>query len=171
MIELFLGDITNLEVECIVNAANPYLMRGGGVCGAIHRAAGMELDQYLDNTYTGCPTGEARISPGFQAKASFIIHTVAPIWKDGTQNEPVLLESCYIKTLELAKEHHIQSIAFPALGCGIYGYPIDQGTKIACETVKKILENNTREDNPCKVIFCCFSEETYNIYKKNMLEI
>ena len=161
MIEIVKGDITDLEVDCIVNAANTGLRRGSGVCGAIFRAAGEGLQEYLWDNYDGCPTGEARISPGFACLAKHIIHTVAPIWMGGTQNEPHLLRSCYEQTLQLALDHHIQSIAFPALGCGVYRYPIESATKIAYDVALKHSENNQM-----RIVFCCFDASVYNAYQK-----
>ncbi len=165
MIEIVKGDITTLEVDCIVNAANTRLHRGMGVCGAIFKAAGEGLQEYLWENYDGCPTGEARISPGFECLAKHIIHTVAPIWMGGIQNEPHLLRSCYEQTLQLALHHQIQSIAFPALGCGVYRYPIEEATKIAYNAAQKHAENHQT-----RIVFCCFSEIVYEAYQKLFAE-
>ena len=161
MIEIVKGDITTLEVDCIVNAANTRLSRGAGVCGAIFKAAGEGLQEFLWENYDGCPTGEARISSGFNCLAKHIIHTVAPIWMGGTQNEPHLLRSCYEHTLQLALHHQIQSIAFPALGCGIYQYPIESATKIALNVAL-----NHGKEHQTRIVFCCFSESIYESYQR-----
>jgi O-acetyl-ADP-ribose deacetylase (regulator of RNase III) len=168
-IEILKGDITKLKVDAIVNAANPSLLGGGGVDGAIHRTAGPELLEY-NRKLGGCKTGEAKISPGFKLPAKFIIHTVGPVWNVGKNNvteavtkEDSLLASCYKKSLKLAVENGIRTIAFPAISTGIYCFPLERATKIAVNEVKKFLERN---DSIEKVIFVCFDEETFQVYKK-----
>lgn len=160
-IELYKGDITKLKVDVIVNAANTSLLGGGGVDGAIHRAAGPELLKF-NKKLGGCKTGEAKISPGFNLPAKFIIHTVGPVWNGGKHNEDKLLADCYINSLKLAVENKIKSMAFPAISTGIYRFPLERATKIAITEVKEFLEKN---DTIEKVIFVCFDEETYEIYK------
>lgn len=160
-IELYKGDITKLKVDAIVNAANTSLLGGGGVDGAIHRAAGPELLKF-NKKLGGCKTGEAKISPGFNLPAKFIIHTVGPVWNGGKHNEDKLLANCYLNSLKLAVENKIKSMAFPAISTGIYRFPLERATKIAVTEVKKFLEKN---DTIEKVIFVCFDEETYEIYK------
>src|SRR5215510_10513263 len=135
-VEVVRGDITALDVDAIVNAANERMLGGGGVDGAIHRAAGHQLyDACLAvpevRPDVRCPTGQSRITPGFNLRARYVIHTVGPIWRGGTHDEPALLASCYRTALALGREHDIQSIAFPAISCGVYGYPLDQAAAIA----------------------------------------
>lgn len=161
-IEIHKGDITKLKVDAIVNAANTSLLGGGGVDGAIHRAAGPELLGY-NRKLGGCPTGEAKISPGFNLPAKFIIHTVGPVWNSGKNNEDKLLAGCYKNSLRLAIENGIKTIAFPAISTGVYHFPLERATKIAVNEVKKFLEKN---DSIAKVIFVCFDEATNQIYKK-----
>lgn len=161
-IEIHKGDITKLKVDAIVNAANTSLLGGGGVDGAIHRAAGPELLEF-NKKLGGCPTGEAKISPGFNLSAKYIIHTVGPVWNGGNKNEDKLLASCYKSSLKLATENEIKTIAFPAISTGVYRFPLGRATKIAVTEVKKFLERN---ESIKKVIFVCFDEETYQVYKK-----
>ena len=161
-IEIFRGDITKLKVDAIVNAANSSLLGGGGVDGAIHNAAGPELLEYC-RKLKGCPTGEAKITPGFNLPAKFVIHTVGPIWRGGIHNESQLLASCYKNSLNLAIENGIKTIAFPAISTGIYGYPLNDAAKIAVDVTLGFLENNSSID---KVIFVCFDERTYQVYQK-----
>lgn len=161
-IEILRGDITELRVDAIVNAANTSLLGGGGVDGAIHRAAGPELLEF-NRKLGGCSTGEAKISPGFKLPAKYIIHTVGPVWNGGKCNEDKLLANCYKNSLKLAVENKIKTIAFPAISTGIYRFPLERATKIAVGEVKKFLEKNESIE---KVIFVCFDEETYGIYKK-----
>jgi O-acetyl-ADP-ribose deacetylase (regulator of RNase III) len=160
-IQIQLGDITKLKVDAIVNAANNSLLGGGGVDGAIHRTAGPELLEF-NKKLGGCSTGEAKISPGFKLPAKFIIHTVGPVWNGGKNNEDKLLANCYKNSLKLAVENKIKTIAFPAISTGVYHFPLERATKIAITEVKKFLEKNESFE---KVIFVCFDEETYQVYK------
>ena len=159
-----MGDITKLACDAIVNAANKTLLGGGGVDGAIHRAAGPELLKEC-KTLKGCETGQAKITKGYNLKAKYIIHTVGPIYS-GKEEDKVLLANCYKNSLDLAKQNGITSIAFPAISTGVYAYPIDKATAIAVKTVKEWFENNS--DYEIEVIFCCFDEATYNPYKKEL---
>ncbi|WP_337866209.1 O-acetyl-ADP-ribose deacetylase [Ignavibacterium sp.] len=161
-IELHKGDITKLKVDAIVNAANTSLLGGGGVDGAIHRAAGPELLEF-NRKLGGCRTGEAKLSPGFKLPAKFIIHTVGPVWQGGANNEDELLANCYRNSLKLAVENQIKTIAFPAISTGVYSFPLERATKIAVTEVKKFLEKN---DSIEKVIFVCFDDRTYGTYEK-----
>ncbi|MEJ2493151.1 MAG: O-acetyl-ADP-ribose deacetylase [Ignavibacteriaceae bacterium] len=161
-IETYKGDITKLKVDAIVNAANTSLLGGGGVDGAIHRAAGPELYE-LNKKLGGCATGEAKISPGFNLPAKFIIHTVGPIWNDGNQNEDNLLANCYRNSLNLAIENNIKTIAFPAISTGVYRFPLERATKIAIAEVKNFLEQNDALE---KIIFVAFDERTCDCYNK-----
>lgn len=162
------GDITRYEVDAIVNAANESLLGGGGVDGAIHRAAGPEL---LDvcRLLDGCRTGEAKITPGFRLKAAHVIHTVGPVWRGGTHGEAALLSSCYQKSLELADANGIRTLAFPAISTGIYGYPLDQATAIAVGTVREYLENNP-QTIITEVTFVCFDDATLYAYEQAIEE-
>jgi O-acetyl-ADP-ribose deacetylase (regulator of RNase III) len=158
------GDITHCEVAAIVNAANESLLGGGGVDGAIHRAAGPELLAAC-RLLNGCRTGEAKFTPGFRLKATHVIHTVGPIWRGGTQGEADLLASCYRKSLELADANGIRTLAFPAISTGIYGYPLSQATKIAVGTVKTYLENHP-QTLITEIIFVCFDDATVRVYEQ-----
>ncbi len=155
------GDITKQNVDAIVNAANNTLLGGGGVDGAIHRAAGPELIEY-NRRLGGCLTGEAKISPGFKLPAKYIIHTVGPIWQDGRHDEDDLLTNCYRNSLEMAIENDVKTIAFPSISTGAYHFPLDRAAEIAVREVKNFLEKN---DDLEKVIFIAFDDETYNTYK------
>ncbi len=161
-INIYKGDITKLNVDAIVNAANTSLLGGGGVDGAIHRAAGPELLEF-NRKLGGCSTGEAKISPGFNLPAKYIIHTVGPVWNGGKNNEENLLANCYKNSLKLAVENGIKTIAFPAISTGVYHFPLERATNIAVTEVKKFLERNESIE---KVIFVCFDEKTYSIYQK-----
>ena len=161
-LEIIQGDITKLKVDAIVNAANNSLLGGGGVDGAIHRAAGPELMDF-NRKLGGCETGNAKISPGFNLPAKFIIHTVGPVWNGGKYNEDLLLANCYKNSLILARGNKIKSLAFPAISTGIYGFPLEGAAKIAVQTVQEFLRSN---GFILKVIFVCFDDRTYSIYKQ-----
>ncbi|HEX2393787.1 MAG TPA: O-acetyl-ADP-ribose deacetylase [Bacteroidales bacterium] len=166
-IELYHGDITKLSVDAIVNAANSSLLGGGGVDGAIHRAAGPGL---LDECrrLNGCPAGEARITGGYNLPARYVIHTVGPVWHGGERNEPAVLGSCYTESLNLALSKNLKSIAFPNISTGVYGFPKDKAADIAVKTVKEWIGNH-KDFN--KVIFAVFDEENYNIYQDKLKKI
>ena len=155
------GDITKLHVDAIVNAANTSLLGGGGVDGAIHRAAGPELLEAC-RKLNGCRTGDAKATPGFRLPAKWIFHAVGPVWNGGHRNEDELLAGCYRRALELAAEHKARSIAFPAISTGIYGFPADRAARIAVDTVKEHVEASGLE----LVNFVCFDERTLGIYEE-----
>ncbi len=157
-IELQQGDITNLEVDAIVNAANSRLAGGGGVDGAIHRAAGHARLQAACRKLGGCETGDAKITPGFNLPAKFIIHTVGPVYNDGQHGEPEQLASCYRRSLEVAVENGAHSVAFPAISTGVYGYPFDAATETALRTVADFLGDNGAIK---RVVFVFFGQEDY----------
>lgn len=159
-IEVIKADITKLEVDAIVNAANTSLLGGGGVDGAIHRAAGPELLKEC-KALGGCATGDAKITQGYRLPARFVIHTVGPVWQGGERGEAELLASCYRTSLKLAVERGVETIAFPAISCGVYGYPIREACSIALRETLQFLE---QEPTPTKVYFACFDDEVYQAY-------
>jgi len=164
-LEVHVGDITALFVDAIVNAANSQLAGGGGVDGAIHRAAGARQLQAACRAIGGCPTGEVRVTPGFDLPAKYIFHAVGPVWQGGSAGEAELLAACYRNSLALACEHGVGSIAFPAISCGVYGYPVEQAVDCALSAVVRHLR-----EYPCpgRVVFCCFSEDMARLYQRQI---
>lgn len=161
-LEVFVGDITTLEVDAIVNAANSSLLGGGGVDGAIHRAGGPALLEAC-RALGGCPTGDAKMTPGFLLPAHYVIHTVGPVWQGGTHGEASLLKSCYLKSIALAGSAGLRSIAFPAISTGAYGFPAEPAALLAVEACREALAQAPSIE---RVIFCCFDEKTALIYEK-----
>ncbi|HWR60945.1 MAG TPA: O-acetyl-ADP-ribose deacetylase, partial [Clostridia bacterium] len=165
-IELIKGDITALEVDAIVNAANSSLLGGGGVDGAIHKAGGRQILEEciaIRNQQGGCRTGEAVITGGGLLRARYVIHTVGPVWQGGSHDEDQLLSNCYTNSLRLAEENNIRTVAFPNISTGVYGFPRERASKIAVRTVADYLGSSEAID---KVIFVCFDEENYRLYSK-----
>lgn len=156
------GDITRLAVDAIVNAANEGLLAGGGVCGAIHRAAGPELEEEC-RALGGCPTGEARITSGYRLPAKYVIHTVGPVWSGGNKGEDRLLASCYADSVKLAAQAGASSLAFPAISTGIFRFPPDRAAKIAVQSTQDALRDLPLPD---RVIFCCYDHATAAIYRE-----
>ena len=164
-IKLLKGDITKLRVDAIVNAANSTLLGGGGVDGAIHRAAGKQLLEECRHL-NGCATGNAKITKGYKLPAKFVIHTVGPVWHGGHNNESELLKSCYLKSLQIASQNKIKTIAFPNISTGVYRFPKKEAAIIAIETVKTFLAVNSDIE---QVIFVCFDEENFKIYNELLI--
>jgi O-acetyl-ADP-ribose deacetylase (regulator of RNase III) len=164
LFEVVSGDITKLAVDAIVNAANSSLLGGGGVDGAIHRAAGPELVAAC-RLLGGCATGEAKITPGFRLPAKYVIHAVGPVWRGGANGEPELLASCYRRSLELAIENNVRTIAFPAISCGVYGYPIDAAADIAIGETKRVLADG---DDLDRVLFVAFGGDVRSALERSL---
>jgi O-acetyl-ADP-ribose deacetylase (regulator of RNase III) len=167
-IDLLIGDITTLDVDAIVNAANEALAPGGGVCGAIFRAAGPELNAECE-TLGGCDTGDAVITRGYRLKARHVIHAVGPVWSGGDRNEDALLASCYRRALEIAAAHRLLSIAFPAISTGIYGFPADRAARIATGTV--VSELSATPGGVKRVVLCCFDAQSAQCYVEAFAEM
>jgi len=161
-LQVMTGDITRLNVDAVVNAANESLLGGGGVDGAIHRAAGPELLAHC-RTLGGCPTGEARITPGFRLPARHVIHTVGPVWHGGDRGEPQRLASCYRNCFRLAREHGLRSLAFPAIGCGVYGYPAAAAARIALAECRIALADNPALE---RIVLVAFDEAMADVLKQ-----
>jgi len=161
------GDITALEVDVIVNAANSSLLGGGGVDGAIHRAAGPDLLEAC-RKLGGCPAGEARLTAGFRLPAHWIVHTVGPVWQGGQSGEAQVLASCYRQALEASQAREATSVAFPAISCGVYGYPPELAVRVAVDTVSEV---SARCDSIRRVIFCCFDRSMADLYRNYLAEL
>ena len=166
-LEIIEGDITKLDVDALVNAANKSLLGGGGVDGAIHRAAGPKLLEEA-RTLGGCETGGAKITLGYDLPARHVIHTVGPVWHGGKSREDELLANCYRNSLGLAVKSGLKSIAFPAISTGVYGFPIERATEIAMREIKEFLEGDSTLE---KVICCCFGQRDYDIYTKTAEDV
>ena len=164
LIKVIKDDITQLEVDAIVNAANKSLLGGGGVDGAIHRAAGPELLEEC-KTLDGCETGEAKLTKGYNLKARYVIHTVGPVWDGGTSGEDQLLANCYQNSLQLANEKGLKSIAFPAISTGVYRFPIDRACRIVLESIRNYLKSN---DSLNKIYLVCFDQGVFDQYNISM---
>ncbi|MGH6925701.1 MAG: O-acetyl-ADP-ribose deacetylase [Propylenella sp.] len=163
MLRVVVADITTLALDAIVNAANEALLPGGGVCGAIHRAAGPELAEEC-RKLGGCPTGEARITRGYRLPACHVIHTVGPVWRGGEAGEHALLASAYSASLDLARAHGLATIAFPAISTGVYGFPADLAASIAVTTVAEMVARHPEAFR--EIVFCCFSEESAALLRR-----
>ena len=163
-LEVVSGDITKLAVDAIVNAANSSLLGGGGVDGAIHRAAGPDLVAAC-RLLGGCATGDAKITPGFRLPAKYVIHAVGPVWRGGASGEPELLASCYRRSLELAIENNVRTIAFPAISCGVYGYPIDAAADIAIGETRRVLADG---DDIDRVLFVAFGGDVRTALERSL---
>lgn len=166
-IQLYYGDITELDVDAIVNAANASLLGGGGVDGAIHRAAGPELLEECRSLH-GCHTGEAKITRGYRLPAHYVIHTVGPVWNDGANSEADLLADCYRNSLMLANEHQLQTLAFPAISTGVYRFPVELAAAIAVREIQAFLAGNVIFS---AVFLVCFDELTYDVYRRALDEL
>jgi O-acetyl-ADP-ribose deacetylase (regulator of RNase III) len=166
-IEVAEGDITKQHVDAIVNAANTTLLGGGGVDGAIHRAAGPQLLEEC-RALGGCPTGQARITSGYKLQAKWVIHTVGPVWRDGNRGEDDLLSSCYRNSLALATSHAIRAIAFPSISTGAYRFPLERATRIAVNESKHFLERNQSVE---KVVFVCFGDKAFETYQRVVKDV
>ncbi|GAB6068607.1 O-acetyl-ADP-ribose deacetylase [Methylothermus subterraneus] len=166
-IELIQGDITQLNVDAIVNAANSSLLGGGGVDGAIHRAAGPELLEAC-RKLGGCPTGQAKATPGFRLPAKYVFHAVGPVWRGGGHGEEELLASCYRACMRLAQEYGVSTIAFPAISCGAYGFPVERAAPIAIATIAQALKENPKLQ---KVYLVCFDRATYQAYQEALTHL
>lgn len=165
-IEIYEGDITKMEVDAIVNAANNSLLGGGGVDGAIHRAAGPELLEEC-RTIGGCPTGQARVTKAYRLPCNIVVHTVGPVWRGGNYGEASLLRSCYVQSIHEAVAHGARTVAFPSISTGVYGYPVEPASRIACLAIRDMLEEYSAEKLE-KVWFVCFGKAVFHAYQENI---